>query len=278
MSDNPLPDNQMSDNQTDSGYDPDAIFNDDSPIDPIFMADAIQTLMRAMPLNTVETENAKRRHWQAGLTALAATNPRDPIEVMLAVQAMSAYQAASACWRVAMNSRHPSSDSPQQISAACTAARTFDAMLRAIERRQARPLAAPKGRPVRRAWCKTRTGKILDSMAERITRDNEAPAWPQLEQSPMPAVIWTPGDVAFAEAKMKQDRIAEENAGLDLANTEGILLGGGMIMPADPTPQQAAYIGRRMGLAYKREYAENLRRGFKIIPKIKPLRTGDLIP
>jgi hypothetical protein len=33
-----------------------------------------------------------------------------------------------------------------------------------------------------------------------------------------------------------------------------------------------------MGLEYKREYAENLRKGLKIIPKIKPLRTGDLIP
>jgi hypothetical protein len=72
----------MSDRQTDPPYDPDAIFDDDSPIDPIFMADAIQALMRAMPLNTAEPDNAKRRHWQAGLTALAATNPRDPIEVM----------------------------------------------------------------------------------------------------------------------------------------------------------------------------------------------------
>jgi len=84
-----MSDNQMSDNPTDAYYDPDAIFDDDSPIDPGFMADAIQTLMRAMPLNTVETESAKRRHWQAGLIALAATNPRDPIEVMLAVHAIS---------------------------------------------------------------------------------------------------------------------------------------------------------------------------------------------
>jgi hypothetical protein len=269
----------MSDDQSDAYYDPDAIFHDDSPIDPIFMADAIQTLMRAMPLSTVEPANAKRRHWQAGLTALAATNPREPIEVMLAVQAISAYQAAAACWRTAMNARDPASDNTRHISAACTAARTFDAMLRAVERRQAKPLAVPVGRPGCRAWSKSRAGETLDSMAERIMQDNAAPAPERHHQPPSPpTVVWTREDVAFTEAKLKQERIAEENAGLDLANTEGILPGGGMIMPADPTPQQAAYIARRMGLEYKREYAENLRKGLKIIPKIKPLRTGDLIP
>lgn len=268
----------MSDNQHDPFYDADAIFDDDSPIDPIFMADAIQTLMRAMPLNTAESDNAKRRHWQAGLTALAAANPCDPIEVMLAVQAICAYQAAAASWRIGLNSCSPSKDNARHISAACTAARTFDAMPRAVERRQAKPLAVPVGRPGRRAWSKTTAGKILDSMADRITQDNEAPVPERLKQSPPPTVTWTPQDVAFAEEKMRQERIAKENAGLDLANTEGILPGGGMIMPADPTPQQAAYIGRRIGLAYKREYAENLRKGLRIIPKIRPIRTGDLIP
>jgi hypothetical protein len=268
----------MSDSQTGPLYDPDAIFHDDSPIDPIFMADAIQALMRAMPLNTSEPDNAKRRHWQAGLTALAATNPRDAIEVMLAVQAISAYQAAAACWRIGMNSGSLTADSTRHISAACTAARTFDAMLRAIERRQVKPLAVPVGRPGNRAWPGATAGKILQVMADRITQDNKTPARERHPQSPPPKAHWTQDDVAFAEAKMEQDRIAEENAGLDLANTEGVLPGGGMIMPADPTPQQAAYLGRRVGLLYKREYAENLRKGLRIIPKIRPIRTGDLIP
>jgi hypothetical protein len=268
----------MSDDQTDPTYDPDAIFDDDSPIDPIFMADAIQTLMRAMPLNTAESANAKRRHWQSALTALAATNPRDPIEVMLAVQAISAYQAGAACWRLAMNSAGQAGDRNRHISAASTASRTFDAMLRAIERRHAKPLTVPVGRPGHRAWSKARAGRILDSIADRIARCNDAPEQEPLWQSPPPIVTWTAEDVAFAEEKTKQERIAEDNAGLDLANTEGILPGGGMIMPADPTPQQAAYIGRRIGLQYKREYAENLSKGLKIVPKIRPLRTGDLIP
>jgi hypothetical protein len=267
----------MSDRQTDPPYDPDAIFDDDSPIDPIFMADAIQALMRAMPLNTAEPDNAKRRHWQAGLTALAATNPRDPIEVMLAVQAISAYQAAAACWRVGTNSSTPNADGTRHISAACTAARTFDALLRAIERRQMKPLAVPVGRPAHRAWSEATAGKILDSMADRITRDNQAPPPEPPRASPLPATEWTQEDVAFAEASMERDRIAEQNAGLDLANTEGVLPGGGMVVPADPTPQQAAYLGRRLGLAYQREYDENLRNGRTIVPKIRSIRTGDLI-
>ena len=57
----------------------------------------------------------------------------------------------------------------------------------------------------------------------------------------------------------------------------GILPGGGMIMPENPTSQQAAYIARRLALSYKREYAENLSKGIKRYPKIRPLRTGDLV-
>jgi hypothetical protein len=178
-----------------------------------------------------------------------------------------------------MNSASPEKDRCRHISAASTAVRTFDAMLRALERRQAQPLEVPAGRPGRRAWSRLGTRKILDTMAGRITRDDETPVEDKCHENLAPPLAtWAPEDVAFAEKRMEQDRIAEENAGLDLANTEGILPDGGMIMPADPTPQQAAYIGRRMGLLYKREYAENLRKGLSVVPKIRPIRPGDLIP
>ena len=67
---------------------------------------------------------------------------------------------------------------------------------------------------------------------------------------PQPAqpIAWTAAALAIADEISEQDRIEAENQGLDIANTEGILPGGGMIMPEDPTPQQAAYIGRRLGL------------------------------
>ena len=85
-------------------------------------------------------------------------------------------------------------------------------------------------------------------------------------------------DAAFADEFCERQRVEKENEGLDIANTEGILPGGGMIMPADPTPQQAAYMARRLALMYRREHQENLRKGIKTMPVIRPIRTGDLIP
>jgi hypothetical protein len=265
----------MPDSKTDPAYDPDAIFHESGPIDPLFMADAIQALMRAHRLDPPETERARQRHLQSSLIALAATNPRDPIEVMIAVQALSAYQAACFCWRIGMNSHNPEKDRIRHIAAAGTAARTFDTMLRAMERRQAKPLAVPIGRPDSHVWTGNKAEKLLNAVADRIrVNDKAAPS----TEPPGPPVVWTPEDLAIAEQYLEKQRIEKENEGLDIANTEGILPGGGMILTEDPTPQQKAYMARRLGLAYKREYEENLRKGIKRIPKIRPIRPGDLIP
>ena len=51
-----------------------------------------------------------------------------------------------------------------------------------------------------------------------------------------------------------------------------------MILPENPTPQQEAYMGRRLALMYRREYEEGLKKGIKTMPKIRPIRAGDLIP
>jgi hypothetical protein len=267
----------MLDSQADTAYDPFAIFDENSPLDPMFMADAVQTVMRAMPLDIPETEAAQRRRMNAGLIAIAATNPRDPIEIMLAVQAISAYQASCACWRIGMNSRYPRGDSTRHISAAATAARTFDTMLRAIERRQAKPLSVPVGRPPARVWTDNNMALALDRMVDRIRRDDEAPGSGPATQPPL-QITWTPEALAVAREIEEADRFEAEHAGLDLANTEGILPGGGMIMPEEPTPNQAKYIARRLMLKYKREQAENLRKGIKGFPEIMPLRTGDFVP
>lgn len=104
--------------------------------------------------------------------------------------------------------------------------------------------------------------------------DPGAPAEPEH----VPETPWSAEQLACAEQTIAQDRIEKENDGLDIANTDGILPGGGMIMMEHPTPQQEAYMARRLGLMYKREYAENLKRGLRILPKIRPLRPGDLIP
>ena len=263
----------MSNMQSDPFYDPNTIFHEDGPIDPEFMADAIQALLRTLPLDTQEPEHVKRRRLNAALTSLAATNPRDPIEVMLAVQGIAAYHAACACSRIGMNGQHPRGNGTRHISAAATAARTFDSMLRAIERRQAKPLSVPVGRPASQPWARDGAAKRLDGLAERIGRDADGRTQP-----PEPPVVWDAEALMIADQQREQDRIENENKGLDIANTDGILPGGGMIMPEDPTPQQAAYMARRMGLMYKREYEENLRKGIRLIPKIRPSRPGDLIP
>jgi hypothetical protein len=99
-------------------------------------------------------------------------------------------------------------------------------------------------------------------------------------QQPLPErfVTWTPVALAVAAELREKERVAEDNAGLDLANTEGILPDGSMIMPEHPTPQQEAYIARRLGLAYRREHEANKRLGIDTLPKIRPVRTGDLVP
>ena len=51
-----------------------------------------------------------------------------------------------------------------------------------------------------------------------------------------------------------------------------------MILMEDPTPQQAAYMGRRLALMYRREHEEDLRKGITTMPRIRAIRPGDLIP
>ena len=88
----------------------------------------------------------------------------------------------------------------------------------------------------------------------------------------------TPADAARAEELKERKRIDKENEGLDIANTDGILPGGGMILPENPTPNQIAYMARRLKLMYRREIAENRRKGITAKIRIRPIRTGDLIP
>jgi hypothetical protein len=276
MSKPPTPDTQTQP-QADTFYDPEAIFHENGPFDPMFMADAAQALMRAHPLDTEEPQVSQRRHMHASLTAMAATHPRDPIEALLAVQALSAYQAACACWRIGMNLRHPRGDSTRHLSAAASAARTFDSLLRAIERRQAKPLSVPIGRPASRVWSTDKASTPLDWLAQRVLLCDDTPV-PELPRRPATLVAWTTKALAIGKLMQEQDRVEEENAGLDLANVDGILPGGGIIMPENPTRQQQQYIARRLGLMYKREHADNLRNGIRTYPKIRPLRTGDLVP
>jgi hypothetical protein len=273
-------------------YDPSAIFHDNGPIEPIFIGESVRALMRAMPLaNPAEPRGLAYRRMYTAMRALAALHPRDEIEVMLGVQAVSAYHAAAACWYIGMNLRQPSGDSTRHITTAASAARTFDTLLKALERRQAKSLTVPPGRPAAHEWSKPDVPAFMARIEARC-RDEEyqtpgppGPGHRAHDDQAGPAglaghddqIAWTSDDLAVADAIAECERIKDENQGLDLAATEGILPGGGMIMPQNPTQAQAAYIARRLGLSYKREYAENLRQGIRKYPRIRPLRTGDLI-
>ena len=112
------------------------------------MRESVRTLIRTLPLDPTEPQAWSDRRMNAALLALSALHPRDEVEVMLGVQALSAYHAAAACWRIGMNLRRPNGDSTRHITAACSAARTFDSMLRALERRQGQT-ARHSGRPSR---------------------------------------------------------------------------------------------------------------------------------
>ena len=259
---------------TPPAYHRDAILDPDGPLNPSFMNEAIRTLMRALPLDdTAEPPAWAHRRMHSALLGLSALHPRDEIEVMLGVQAMAAYHAAAALWRIGMNHHRPSGDSTRHITTAASAARAFDAMLRALERRQVKPLAIPVGRPAPRRWTPLDPSRFMADIEARCRAVATEP-----EAEPDPPIDWTPDQLVAADSFIAHARTEQENAGLDIANTDGILPGGGMILPDDPTPAQQAYMGRRLGLMYRREYAENLRNGRQALPKIRPIRPGDLIP
>ena len=255
-------------------YNRDAIFDADGPINPVFMLEAIRTLLRALPLDETEPKAWRNRRMGTALMGLAALHPRDEIEVMLGVQALCAYHAAAACWHLGMNHHDPRGSGLRQFTAAASAARTFDTLLKALERRQARPLAVPAGRPAPRAWPERDLTAEVARMEDRCRRGEQEAAESEAE----PEVAWTPDALAAADAMLERARTESENAGLDIAHTDGILPGGGMIVPDNPTPQQDAYLARRLGLSVKQERAENLRNGIDTLPQIRPLRPGDFVP
>jgi hypothetical protein len=257
---------------------PETLFHANGPINPLAVDEAVRTLMRAMPLcdRAEPTDWAYRRMFVA-MRALAALHPRDEIELMLGVQALCAYQAAAALWRVGMNVRYPAGDSTRHLSAAGSAVRAFDALLKALERRQAKPLAVPPGRPAPREWPHQDPAAIITKFADRCRTGADNPATAAANE-PAPVIAWQPETVALINATAERERIERENHGLDIANTDGIRPDGSIIMPEFPTPQQAAYVARRLFLRLKREWAENQRNGIAQRPKIRPLRFGDLVP
>src|ERR1700761_9638426 len=219
-----MPSISNQDSEPAATYDPAAIFQEDGPFNPHFMHEAIRSLLRALPLDPAEPPAWSDRRMLSALLAITALHPRDEIEVMLGVQAVCAYHAATTCWHLGMNHQRPNGDSTRHLAAAASASRTFDTLLKALERRQAKPLTVPPGRPAPRIWPEQNPGTIISDLAERCRRgESGSPAGRSGEAGPQPN--WSPADGAFADEFCERQRVEKENEGLDIANTEGILPG-----------------------------------------------------
>jgi hypothetical protein len=257
--------------QTMPPYSRDAIFEPDGPLDPRCMEQAICTIIRNTPVDLDEPRSHTSRRTFCAMRALAALHPRDEIEIMLGVQAVCAYHAAADCWRPGANPRRDE-DKTRHISKAATAVRTFETALRALERRQAKPLSVPAGRPASRVWDPVDADAVVQALRDRCEIGVD-PA----TRMPTSAEAEHMTDDEIVSTWARHNRFADEHAGLDLANTESILPGGGMIVPEDPTPQQAAYLARRLMLSYVRLQDENRRNGITEKIKVRPLHPGDLV-
>lgn len=212
---------------------------------------------------------AAGRRMHAAMCALAALHPRNETELMLGVQAIGAYNAANAAWHRA--AREPGGDNRRHIAAAAQATRILDAMLRALERRQASPLTVPAGRPAPRAWPRTDPVAVLHFWTARLG-PADVPPDPVIHRN-------MTDDAQIAAWAVKGPYLMQNpNDGLDIANTDGILPDGGMIVPWDPAPAQMAYMERRLLLMYLRERAENQRNGIDAPITFRPLRTGEIVP
>jgi hypothetical protein len=246
--------------------DPDSLFTPDGPIDPRSVQDAIHTIMGGVQIDPDEPHAHTSRRMYAAMRALATLHPRDEIELMVGVQALSAYHAAVAAW---LRATTTNDDKTRHVAKAATAARAFDIMLRSLERRQARPLPAPA----------PRTWPEVDTEAH----------WQNLQQTcglaqtdPLQAPIgrtenMTDDELICAWIRTGRHRLPDENHGLDIANTRDILPNGSLIVTDTPTPQQAAYIERRLLLKYCREKEQNRRDGVDRKIVFHPIRTGDLV-
>src|SRR5471030_2104266 len=98
-------------------YDRAATFHQTSPFNPSFMREAIRTMFRTLPLDPAEPKGWQDRRMHSALLALSALHPSDEIEVMLGVQAMSAYHAAASCFHLGINKDRANGGSIRHIAA-----------------------------------------------------------------------------------------------------------------------------------------------------------------
>jgi hypothetical protein len=114
------------------------------PIDAAFLDSMIETLAGAWPGGSAED----RRH--AARAAIAALQPRDLVEAMLAARMIAAHHAAMDGYQRAMQPGVGDAEAVRLRNNAIAAARSFDAALRTLEKRHQPPAETP-AKPRRQA-------------------------------------------------------------------------------------------------------------------------------
>jgi hypothetical protein len=251
-------------------YPRDALFTDQGPIHPDPTFDSLRTMFRNLPMEPGERDIYRTRRMNAAMRAAQALEPRDEIELMLAVQAVNAHYHAAARWRASMDPNLSDAESLRQANAAAAATRVFDTMLRAVERRQARPMAEP---PRCRDWYATEVAIDLQAI-ERMVRGAE----PNDRDAPVEAASWP--DEAIRQTQAEIDGIAPDEGNPAANGIEGVNPDGSIIVPENATDAQKRYIGRRIAqtLAAQAQAGQHATRLGRQGMTIKPLRPGDWVP
>jgi hypothetical protein len=113
---------------------------------PVAMpADVVRGLVRALPPPEGAGEEWRFERIKGAVDALAALQPRDPIEAMLAAQVIATHAAAMECYRIATSGEVGDEAARRQRVAATGLIRCMDGTLRTLRQRQAQKLAVIDG-------------------------------------------------------------------------------------------------------------------------------------
>jgi hypothetical protein len=114
------------------------------PLGPAFSEDLMRSLIAALPQEGLEGPNENDLcRWGGALTLLEAFQPRTPVEAMLAAQIIAAHHGIMECYFRATHDRLPEPLAIKLRNNVAALTRAQENNLRALERRQARPVPPP---------------------------------------------------------------------------------------------------------------------------------------
>ncbi len=268
-------------------YERDALFRPDGPLNPVFILDMLRSLMRALPHDPDEADMFRTNRMYGALCALSGMYPRDEIEMMYGAAALMSFYASAACYRLGMNGALPNGENSRHITTAGSAIRTFDNLIKGLERRQSRPMAIVPG-PI--DWSHVTAGLDIRTLERQARGEPAGETAPPIRTAPRAAaaMVVTPDrrtmtaqNRSIAEPVWTQAMVRTAKAGFDREPPpppaiDGVEPDGSIIVPENPTPEQEAYIGKRIIENGRDKWTDELLTGRK--PRLLPIRPGDRIP